>query len=262
MRAAALLAAALVASVCAGARANERHFTYTYESATLPRGAKELEVWTTWRGGRDRFFSGFDHRVEFEVGVTDRLQTSLYINFSSAVEDDAAGVRRTSFDYGGISNEWKLKVLDPIKDAIGFAPYLELSGSPDYLEIEGKLLFDKKLGKTLLAANLVGAHEMRFGADATSHATELHGVVGAAYFFTPTLTVGGEGRAETEIGGEGWEHTVFYLGPTVAYSSGWWWAALTASRQLAGVQSGPSRSFFVFEEHEYYQVRLLFSFHI
>ena len=68
----ALLGAVLgiaVLTLPAVAAANDRHFTYTYETAVLPPGARELEVWTTWRAGRERYYSRFDHRLELEVGV-------------------------------------------------------------------------------------------------------------------------------------------------------------------------------------------------
>src|SRR3954462_8025614 len=93
------------------ASANERHFTYTYESAVLPQGARELEVWTTPRLGRDQYFARFDHRLEFEVGLTGRLQTSLYLNFSGQTAETAPGVRTSGMSYEGVSSEWKYKLL-------------------------------------------------------------------------------------------------------------------------------------------------------
>src|SRR5262245_16740137 len=57
-----ILLAVLVLTSITPARANERHFAFTYESPTLPAGAVELEPWTTWRVGRDRYYSRFDHR--------------------------------------------------------------------------------------------------------------------------------------------------------------------------------------------------------
>jgi hypothetical protein len=50
--------------------ANERHFTLSYESATLPAGAVEIEPQTTFRMGREQYYLGLDHRLEFEVGIT------------------------------------------------------------------------------------------------------------------------------------------------------------------------------------------------
>src|SRR5262245_49356872 len=87
---AAVIGLGVSAAVPATARANERHFTYTYESAVLPKGAKEMEVWSTFRTGRNNFYSRMDHRLEYEVGLTDRLQTSFYLNFHDIAEEDTS----------------------------------------------------------------------------------------------------------------------------------------------------------------------------
>src|SRR5437016_3949527 len=87
--------------------ANKRHFTYTYESAVLPKASHELEIWNTVRLNRKDFFRGLDTRTEFEFGLGGNFQTSLYLNVSS--ELDAAGNSEQSF---GFSNEWKYKLLD------------------------------------------------------------------------------------------------------------------------------------------------------
>src|SRR5258708_6352920 len=64
--------------------ANRRHFTYTYESAVLPKASHELEIWNTIRLNRKVFFRGLDTRAEFEFGLGGNFQTSLYLNMSSA----------------------------------------------------------------------------------------------------------------------------------------------------------------------------------
>jgi hypothetical protein len=75
---------ALFSIVCSihSVYATERHFAFTYEVATTAKGELELENWVTWQfhGGRngDPSSSEFDFRHEFEYGITDRLQTSLY----------------------------------------------------------------------------------------------------------------------------------------------------------------------------------------
>src|SRR5262245_2737073 len=98
------IGAALLAA--GAAEANERHFTYVYESATLPTGAKEIEIWTTPRVGREDYYRRFDQRAEFEVGLTDRLQTALYLNFE-AVSQETGDVMESEFAFGGVSSEWK-----------------------------------------------------------------------------------------------------------------------------------------------------------
>src|SRR4051794_25795500 len=88
------------------AAANDRHMTYTYESAVLAEGARELEVWTTARVGRHGYYAAFDQRLEFETGLTNRLQTSFYLNFSG-ITAETGGVKSSQMEFGGVSSEWK-----------------------------------------------------------------------------------------------------------------------------------------------------------
>jgi len=125
------------------ARANERHFSYTYESAVLAPGEKELEVWTTGRGGRDTRYTQLDERLEFEIGLLPGLQTSVYLNFS-AIGQEAAGelVKSTNLS---VSNEWKWRVLDSTLDAVGLALFC----------VTGAVKADEA-GLNILAASVLG----------------------------------------------------------------------------------------------------------
>src|SRR5204863_9653339 len=62
--------------------AQDRNFARTYQSITLPKGNKDIEVWNTFRSGRNNFYRRIDQRIEFEVGLTDKLQTAFYLNAS------------------------------------------------------------------------------------------------------------------------------------------------------------------------------------
>jgi hypothetical protein len=250
----AVLASALVPRPAA---ANERHLTYTYETATLPEGAKELEVWTTARVGRHQDYVGLDHRVEFEVGLTDRLQTSFYLNFSS----ERAGTTASGLQSDGVSSEWKYKVSDPVADPVGFAGYLELSAGTTFYEVEGKAIIDKVIGRTLLAANVVVAYEKAVSYEPE---LELELDLAAAFFVTPHLTVGLEARNHNELEeAEEWEHSSIYLGPVLAYASKGWWVAASVLPQLPAIKTADgevgSRDL---HGGEKWNARLLFSFHL
>jgi len=256
----------LVLAVLAGvflpcaAAANERHLTYTYESAVLPQGAKELEVWTTSRVGRHSYFAAFDQRLEFEVGLTAQLQTSIYLNFS-ALTAETMGVKSSQFEFGGVSSEWKYKLTDPVADAVGFAGYAELTASPSFYELEGKLIFDKVLGKTLLAANLVGAYEKE-----TDHQEELELELdlAATYFVTQHLSLGLELRNHNELEeADEWEHSTLYAGPVLAYTTETWWVALGVLPQLPALKKPSTETGArVLDGGEKWNARLLFSFRL
>jgi hypothetical protein len=253
-----VLAGILLAPVVA--RANERHFSYTYESAVLAPGEKELEVWTTGRGGRDTRYTQLDERIEFELGLLPGLQTSMYLNFS-AIGQESAGelVKSTNLS---VSNEWKWRVLDSTLDAIGLAFYGEVTAGVDELELEGKLIIDKRIGRFLLAANFVAEQEWEFGVGQTAEELHLDGYLAASYFFTPRFAIGLEAWNANIIADGVWEHSAIFLGPVVSYSGDGWWVTFTFLPQLPAFKPTEGGGQYVLTDYERFQARLLFSFHI
>ncbi len=64
--------------------ADEQLFGYIQSAETIPQGGKQLYQWVTHRAGRSQgSFNAQDYRTEFEYGITDRLQGSLYVNARS-----------------------------------------------------------------------------------------------------------------------------------------------------------------------------------
>ena len=261
------LSFAVLAPLAGPAAANERHFTFTYETAVLPQGGKELEVWTTPRLGREhRFYAAFDQRLEFEVGVTDRLMTAFYINFSGTnqtVIDPAGGTRArvASFDYGGVSSEWKLKLADPVADPLGFALYEEVLLAPDEVEFETKLLFDKQVGHLLLAANLVSEVELEMRTvGETEPELNFEADLAAGYQLRPGLWLGLEARSVNLLEDEELESSSIFAGPVFAYATKGWWAALTATPQIYAPKSESGHRDLIYQEA--FTARILFSFHL
>ncbi|HZJ55633.1 MAG TPA: hypothetical protein VFD38_15945 [Myxococcaceae bacterium] len=256
-----LLAAVLgVFMVPLSARANDRHFSYTYESAVLAPGEKEIEVWSTYRNGRDTRYTRFDERLEFEIGLLPGLQTSFYVNLT-AVGQDVGGQLAKSTEVS-VSNEWKWRLLDSSVDGIGFALYAEVTGGVDELELEGKLIIDKRFGPLLLAANFVAEHEWEYGIGETEKELKLDGFLAAGWFFTPRFMIGVEARNANIIADGTWEHSAFFLGPVVSYSGDGWWMTLTVLPQLPAFKQSEGGGTYVLTDYERFQARLLFSFHI
>ena len=120
-----------------------------------------MKLWTTLRGGRNDYFRGIDHRIEFEIGLGKRLQTAFYLNYgySRGIEtQNEIQSENTSTSYS-FSNEWKFKLTDPVANALGSALYFEYGIGPDESELEGKIILDKQVGRTLHAFNIVGEYE-------------------------------------------------------------------------------------------------------
>ncbi|MBI5511349.1 MAG: hypothetical protein HY903_21520 [Deltaproteobacteria bacterium] len=241
------------------AQASERRFTYTYGSEVINAGALELEPWTTFRVGRDGFYNRFDHRLELEVGLTDRLQTAWYFNLKAVTKDEDGG-RLTELEWGGVSWEWKYKVLDAVADPIGLGLYLEPGVATGEAELEVKVIVDKRLGSFYTALNAVVEHEWIYANRGKAERELVAEVdVGAAYFVTAAFSAGVEARNHNLfLPGAGWQHAALFAGPVVSYASDAWWATLTVLPQLPALKKGDAGAKLVLDEHERLNVRLLF----
>ncbi|HET7541029.1 MAG TPA: hypothetical protein VFK05_14195 [Polyangiaceae bacterium] len=247
------------------AQATERHFTYTYESGVLAPGHVELEPWTTVRVGRDDFYSRIENRLEFELGLTERLQTSLYLNTAATAQDSNEGgvtTRQQSFELSSISSEWKLKLSDPTAHPLGSALYFEGSYGNSEAELEAKVILDKRIGNLVLATNLVGELEFEFaepGETEKEAAFELD--LGAAYFITRSVTLGAELRPTMVLAEGELESVAFYGGPTLSTAYDGWWTALTVLPQLYSPKNEQGRKLDL-AHNERVQIRVLLGMHL
>ena len=251
------------------AQASDRHFNHSYESAVLNPGSVELEPWTTWRAGREAYFSRFDQRLEFEFGVAKNLQTALYWNFEAVTKDvdipDATGMgtvraREAEFAFAGISSEWKYKLSDPVADALGTALYGEVSIGPSAMELEAKFILDKRQGNLLFAVNPVAEYEWDMGGTETEKELKLGVSAGVGYFLSERVFLGGE-LVQTNKFEEGdLEHSRLSAGPSVSAASDRYWVSLSVLPQLVAFKGASSGSHLDLSDGEYVQTRVLMGF--
>ena len=188
------LASLLFAS---NAHASDQIFTHTYLSEVNPAGGKELEQQVTWRDKKSEgSYRLRQTRTEFEYGLTDRWQISLYANaYRVTAENDNSFASRNNFTTGGgdgdevsgggpatigsyVPNASKLPIpaarysktgfdsvsvesiyqfASPYKDGFGLAGYVEATAGSRTGELEFKLLGQKNfLEDDLIVAGNVG----------------------------------------------------------------------------------------------------------
>ena len=249
------------------AYSDDRKFTYTYESSTLAKNVSDLEVWTTYKGGREYFYSAFENRLEYEVGLTNKLQTAFYMNFKNVTQaNSTTGDYDTEFEFKGISSEWKYQVLNKYRDGIGFAPYVEFGFNTNEIKLETKLIADKQLSKKfLIAFNVVGEYEWEYNPSPapTSKKFELEFDLGLAYDISSDFSVGVEAKSLTEYpNGEGAEFSSLFVGPNFSYRGEGWFMACTYLPQIPAIQrsvNNPECSL-VLDEQERNNVRLILGF--
>ncbi len=214
-----------LACVCAlPAQANNRRFTYVYESTTAAPGTVELETWVTWKEHR------FDFRHEIEFGLTDRLQLALYVaDWSYFTRDD-----RARFHDAAVEVMYNL--TNPETSALGSAIYGEIKVGDELVELEGKVILQRNLGRFMLAYNATLEGEWE-GHNYEERNGEFQQTAGLSYQVSPRFFVGGE--LLHEVGFPEWERrgdNVVYAGPNLSVRAGNWWLTATALAQLTGVE--------------------------
>ena len=255
-----LFLAALLAVI--SVQAQDRVFTYTYQSNVLNKGQKELEVWTTLGTGRQDYYRGLNHRLEFEIGLGSKLQTAFYLNYGYSASQNSNG---TSLDYNNsysFANEWKLKLSDPVANKLGSALYFEYVLAPAETELEGKLILDKQMGKFIHAFNLVGELEFEKEFEAEENKFENEAEVklewnyGLSYRLQDKWFAGLEVMNSNVLEEGELEKSILSAGPGVAYVGQGFWINFTLMPQLTNLKGG-GRSL---SENDGLQARLLFSY--
>lgn len=244
------------------ARADERLFGYVYEADVLPKGGREFEQWLTHRRDKaDGVFAAWDLREELEFGLTDRLTTAAYLNFTSTHSEGVTGrADEDSFEFEGISSEWKYQVLNPNTKPLGLLVYGEATYNGDEFELEEKLVLQKNLGEKWVAAlNVTLEEEWAFTSSSTEEELTLELSAGIAYKINSHWSIGLEGRNHREftpgLDFRNQEHSAWFVGPNVHYGRDNWWATLTVLPQVHG--SPETRDGLTLEDHEKIEVRLL-----
>ena len=245
--------------------AQDRQFARTYQSSTLPKGAMDLEGWNTYRFGRKTLYNRLDQRIEFEVGLCDNVQTAFYFNLShklAAAGDTLDGVTKSSsFTF---SNEWKWNVINSATHKFGFALYGELTVGAHEVELEGKLIFDKKTEKNLLALNIVGEYEMGFGWEdgKTVMEKEIKVENDFAYLrlIKPNFGLGIELKQHNVFVDGAMEHSALFGGPTIYYSGARHFIILNILPQWMNMGETKDTDALDLSEYEKFEIRLLFGF--
>ncbi|RME41970.1 MAG: hypothetical protein D6788_00060, partial [Planctomycetota bacterium] len=236
------LAAVLLTGLAAvsAARGGDRRFTYIYEATTNPAGEWEYEQWVTWKTAKEtnRDFDRFDFRHELEFGVTNRFQLALYL--SDWRYEENSPERRRRGDWRDVAVESIYNLTDPNTAPLGLALYGEIKYGDELLELEGKLIAQKNIGKLVLAYNATLEAEWEESDYSEDNGT-FEQVAGLSYQFSPRFLAGVELLHEFEMpdwrGIEG--KAVFYLGPNFSYRTHGWWATLTPLFQVSDVEDEP-----------------------
>ena len=211
------------------ALAGARHFTFLYEAPTSAPGSIELENWVTWERVTNSEKSdqiGFRH--EIEIGVTDRLQASIYFVDWSYARDS----KQSTFNYSDSAIELIYNLTNPVIDPVGLSVYGEISGGRQYFELESKLIAQKNLGPLILDYNLTLEAEWE-EQGLQERQGELQQALGASYELSPRISVGLEFLHEFVFPDWRDEEKIrnVFVGPNIAFRHQNWFVTVTALAQ-------------------------------
>ena len=232
------VSAALLAGCAAGSlSADSRNFSFVYESGTTPAGTVEYEQWVTWKTHKqnDHGFDRLDFRHEIEIGITEHLQLAFYL--SDWRYEDGSSVSDDGTDWRDFAVEGIYNFTSAVNNPVGFALYGETKFGDEILELEGKLIFDKQIGKFKIAYNLGLAAEWE-GSSYEDDKGEIMQALGINYEFHPSFSLGAEMLHEQEL--PDWSDTpdgVLWVGPTASYRQETFWFTVTPLFQVTDVDS-------------------------
>jgi len=257
------------------ASSQDRYFARTYQSITLPKGVKDLEVWNTYRSGRNYFYNRIDQRIEFELGLTDKLQTALYLNASHVsqgahlnIDGGIADTSISGISSGSefsLSSEWKWRLSSPDANMVGFALYAEITLAPNETELEGKIIIDKRTDKNIFALNLVAEQkwepEVEHGITEVEKEFEFETDLAWMRMLKDNFGLGIEIRNHNEFVESVWEHSALFGGPTLFFSGNKYFLILNILPQWTNLhKTDDAPGSLVLNGHEKIEVRLLLGF--
>jgi hypothetical protein len=227
--------------------AGARHFTYIYEAVTSAPGSLDIENWVTWsRTSNPQRIDEVDFRHEFEFGITDKFQASLYV----ADWFYAADPEHSGFTYSDSALELIYNFTNPVIDPVGLSIYQEYRVGDRLVEWESKIIAQKNYGRLILAYNAT-LEAVWEGERLHEREGELQQALGASYELSPRISVGLELLHEFVFPNWRDEEKIrnVFVGPNVSFRHQSWFVTVTA---LAQATDTPDEADF--------QVRTIFGF--
>lgn len=212
-----------------------RHFDFLYEAPTSAPGSVEMENWITWKRGSDPRFDQVDFRHEFEFGVTDRLQLSVYVadwNYHSP--------EQSGFTLSDAAVEAIYNLSNPVIDPVGLSIYQEVRAGDRLVEWESKLIAQKNYGRWIFAYNAT-LEAVWEGDDLDEREGEFSQALGASYEISPRLSVGVELLHEFVFPDCKDDETIrnVFVGPNVSYRRGNWFVTTSVLAQATDTSGEP-----------------------
>ncbi|MFO0593578.1 MAG: hypothetical protein U0441_38915 [Polyangiaceae bacterium] len=200
----ALASFALPLCVSASALANPRPLPFTYQWETLGKGEAELEQFVdiaplyVWDADHHSVLEpAYQLTTEFEYGITDRLELGLYLAMKN--EPDSAGAGAPLI-FDGVKQRLRYRIGREGELPLEIALYFEVAELHDEIELEEKIILQKRFGPLKAIANLWVEQGFERGGE-------------VAFTINPTAGLVYEVNQNITLGLEYWMHAEYTLVP-------------------------------------------------
>jgi len=221
----------------ATSHANPRSLPFTYTTDTLPAGKVEIEQYVDLVAlravppttGSREWYLPTSFQTEIEIGLTDRLELGLYLTFVPDPGEQYANKALFPGAGNGLKQRLRYILAEPGAWPIDVGVYGELVENERELELEGKLLLQRRFDRLRVAANISAEYELYFS---EQREVVLNPSLGATYEVTPSFHLGIDSwlRGEYPSNPKPAKRTFglgpqAYVGPAVMFNFGQiWWA--------------------------------------
>jgi hypothetical protein len=187
-------AAALVSTSSAIAAANPRPLPFTYQHEQIAAGDLELEQYVDFTPARARSAATGDpewlgltqFQTEFEYGLRDNLELGLYVTMVPAASSGFSDIPRGS-EGTGLKQRLRWRLAETGAWPIDVSLYGELVENEREIELEGKIILQRRFGLARLIANVTAEDEYYYDG---SHDIVFNPSAGLTFELSPSVQPG------------------------------------------------------------------------
>jgi hypothetical protein len=179
---------------CGVALGNPRALPFTYQHEQSEAGGMEIEQYIDFSPVRARpassasplWYGLTQFQTEFEFGLTDRLELGLYVTMVPAASSGIADIPRGA-EGTGLKQRLRYKLADTGAWPIDVALYGELVENEREVELEGKIILQRRFGLARLIANVTAEDEYYYDG---GHDLVLNPSAGLTFELSPSVQPG------------------------------------------------------------------------
>lgn len=197
----------LLAIFFSTAKADRRHYVWTYQTTTVPQGHSEFEFYQTTKLNE---IDSWEYRVELEHGLSPQVDLAVYQIFSQK--------ENSNFKWDAFQFRFRYRLTEPGTTFLNPILYLEYHRKLDLKEqnkIEAKFILGHDFDKINFSVNPV--FEFFWAPKDPVYETGID--IGLSYSLNYSFSMGIESTSRQEFIKDADTEYSSYIGPTISYAT-------------------------------------------